>query len=127
MKDFTRCGICSNCGNCCSDILHLDEMEIKKIDNYLKEHKVLQHHKEKNDMTCPFRNELLKKCDIYEVRPQICQVFKCNIAPQEAFKNRDDINLNKKPRSMTQLFFNDNSKIKFIKDNFKLKVYNRGE
>ena len=27
--------------------------------------------KEENDMTCPFRNELLKKCDIYEVRPQI--------------------------------------------------------
>lgn len=37
LTDYTRCGECSNCGQCCSDILHLSEEEIKRIDKYLKE------------------------------------------------------------------------------------------
>jgi hypothetical protein len=30
------------------------------------------------DMTCPFRDDLNKKCLIYEIRPEICRVFQCN-------------------------------------------------
>lgn len=127
LNNYTICGKCSNCGECCSDILHLDKDEIKRIDNYLKEHKIVQNNKEENNLNCPFRNDVLKKCDIYEVRPYICQIFKCNTSSKEAKFKRDELNKNKKPRSMTELFFKDDSKIKFLYQNFKIKVYKRGE
>ena len=37
------------------------------------------------DLTCPFRNNKERKCDIYEVRPKICRSFICNL------KNIDNI------------------------------------
>lgn len=126
LTNFTRCGNCSNCGQCCSDLLHLDKTEIEKIDNYLKEHKVKQHNKEANNWNCPFRNEELKKCDIYEVRPLICQRFKCDVKPQDAFKQKDLINNTKKPRSMTELFFKDDSKIE-LASKYGIKIYKRNE
>lgn len=127
LTDYTRCGECSNCGQCCSDILHLSEEEIKRIDKYLKKIKVIQHNKEKNNLMCPFRNEMLKKCDIYEVRPEICRIFKCNKTPEEAFRNREFTNLNKNPRSLAELFFKDDSKIKFLKEIIPIKIFKRGE
>ena len=127
LNDYTVKGNCSSCGECCSDILHLDKDEIEKIDKYLKKHKISQHNKGKNNIKCPFRNETFKKCDIYEVRPYICQIFKCNIPPELAKFNRDEINKGKKPRSMAELFFKDDSKIKFLKKYFNLKVYKREE
>ena len=127
IKDYTVCGNCSNCGECCSDTLFLDDEEIERIDNYLKEHKVSQHNIGEGNFICPFRNQLLKKCDIYEVRPYICRFFKCNILPEKAVMKRDEINKDKLPRSMAQLFFKDNSKSKFLKDNFGINVYDRGE
>lgn len=126
MKNFTICGNCSNCGQCCSDFLHLDKQEIHKIDEYLKTHKVKQHNKGSNNWICPFRNEELKKCDIYEARPLICQRFKCNLKPQDAFKQRDFINADKRPRSMAQLFFKDNSKIHLAKK-YGIRIYKREE
>lgn len=126
LTNYTNCGNCSNCGQCCSEFLHLDKAEIERIDNYLKEHKVIQHNKEENNWICPFRNEKFKKCDIYEVRPLICQRFKCDVPPQEAFKKRDLINNNKKVRSMTELFFKDNSKIK-LASKYGIKIYGRNE
>lgn len=127
LTDYTRCGDCSNCGQCCSDILHLSEEEIKRIDKYLKENKVIQHNKGKTNLMCPFRNEMLKKCDIYEVRPEICRIFKCNKTPEEAFRNREFTNFNKKPRSLAELFFKDDSKIKFLKEIIPIKIFKRGE
>lgn len=127
LTDYTRCGECSNCGQCCSDILHLSEEEIKRIDKYLKENKVVQHNKGKNNLMCPFRNEMLKKCDIYEVRPEICRIFKCNKTPEEAYRNREFTNFNKKPRSLAELFFLDDSKIKFLKEIIPIKIFKRGE
>lgn len=125
--NYTVCGQCSNCGQCCSDLLHLSKEEIKRIDDYLKEHKLEQHNKGENNLNCPFRNELFKKCDIYEVRPEICKIFKCNKTPEEAYRNREFTNFNKKCRSMAELFFNDDSKIKFLKKELGLKVYTREE
>lgn len=127
ISDFTNNGICSNCGECCSEFLYLDDDEIEKIDNYLKEHNITQNNKEEYNFKCPFRNDTLKKCDIYEVRPYICKMFKCDVPPEKAIITRDEINKNKKPRSMSELFFNDDSKIKFIFDNLKIKIYKRGE
>ena len=125
--DYTRYGECSSCGQCCSDILHLSEEEIKRIDKYLKENKVIQHNKGKSNLCCPFRNEMLKKCDIYEVRPEICRIFKCNKTPEEAYRNREFTNFNKKPRSLAELFFKDDSKIKFLREIIPIKIFKRGE
>lgn len=127
LTDFTKYGQCSNCGQCCSDLLHLSKEEIKRIDDYLKDHKVIQHNKGENNIICPFRNEAFKKCDIYEVRPEICKIFKCNKTPEEAYRNREFTNFNKKPRSMAELFFKDDSKIKYLKDVIPYKIYKRGE
>jgi len=127
LTNHTILGNCSNCGNCCSDILHLNNKEIKQIDNYLKTHKLQQHNKGENNMMCPFRNETLKKCDIYEVRPDICKIFKCDKSPEEAWVNREFTNFNKKPRSMSELFFKDDSKLKILKKEYGIKLYRRGE
>jgi Fe-S-cluster containining protein len=126
LTNMTICGNCSNCGECCSDFLHLDEREITAIDKYLKKHNILQQNKGANNWNCCFRNETFKRCDIYEVRPQICRVFKCDITPAEAYRRRDEINGNKKARSMAQLFFKDDSKI-HLANEYGIKVYKRGE
>lgn len=110
ITNYTNNGNCSNCGQCCGDILHLSHSEIHRIDVYLK-----KHHIEPTpiirfvglDLTCPFRDNHNKKCKIYEVRPEICKVFKCDKTPEEAVRNREFTNLNKLPRSMRQTFFND--------------------
>ena len=126
LENNTICGSCSNCGGCCSEFLHLDDTEIRKIDEFLKRNKVVQMNKEANNWICPFRDNFLKRCQIYEARPLICQRFKCDVKPQDAFKTRDFINADKKVRSMTELFFHDDSKIQLI-NNFGIKVFKRGE
>lgn len=39
MVNFTCNGVCSNCGECCSDTLHLSDEEIEVIEKYIKEKK----------------------------------------------------------------------------------------
>lgn len=88
--DFTDGGACSNCGQCCSDLLPVSGAEIKKIQEYIQKH----HIKESVhflptaqpvliDLTCPFRDNIGKKCTIYEVRPAICRDFKCDKPKQQ--------------------------------------------
>lgn len=129
ITNFTICGQCSNCGQCCSDFLHLDEKEIREIDKFLKVHpNIEQHNKGENNWNCPFRNDNFKRCEIYEVRPQICRVFKCNFTTEEAYKKRDEMNKGKKARSMAQLFFKDESKMNYAKEyGILLRIYKRGE
>ena len=126
ITNFTIGGQCSNCGQCCSDFLHLDESEIREIDKFLKTHNIEQHNKGENNWNCCFRNEEFKKCEIYEVRPQICKIYKCDLTPKDAFENRDKINGNKKVRSMAELFFKDTSKI-HLAEQYGIKIYKRGE
>lgn len=75
--NFTQNGQCSNCGECCSHILPVSNTEIKRIRRYITKHHVKPHY-HKYKILCPFRNEAEKKCNIYEVRPWICQRFICN-------------------------------------------------
>ena len=92
VTDFTQNGKCSNCGQCCSDILPVSKSEIKKIRTYVAEHHIAEHVNRPPtavpivDFTCPFRNEAEKKCDIYAVRPKICKRFQCSNPPAEADK-----------------------------------------
>lgn len=126
MTNYTINGNCSNCGECCSDILPLNEKEIVKIDKYLKTHKLKKHHEFLNDARCPFRNDVERKCEIYEVRPYICQMFKCDTQPEQAEWQRDEINKVRKVRSMKELFFKDDSIVK-LANQTGLKIYKRGE
>lgn len=128
ITDFTCNGKCSGCGECCGDILHLSKSEIKTIDNYLKQHKVSATPRSilvDYDNTCPFRDNENKKCKIYEVRPQICRIYKCDKTPEEAYKNREFANDNKLPRSMRQLFFNDDKGAKWLKKVIGRTIYDR--
>lgn len=125
LTNFTILGNCSRCGQCCSDLLHLDDNEIKRIDDYMKKHKLVQHNKGANNICCPFRNDETKSCEIYEVRPDICRVFKCDKTPKQAYEERDILNTGKAVRSMAQLFFKDNSKATFVKRNLFIKVKKR--
>ena len=81
--DHTIDGKCSGCGACCSAILCVSDAEVKKIKKYLGQHpevKMINRNtaldKDFKDI-CPFFNEVFK-CQIYEVRPEICSRFICS-------------------------------------------------
>ena len=81
VTDFTNNGKCSNCGQCCSNLLPLADGEVERIKRYIKKHKIKEQRHNAMvvvDMTCPFRDEANKKCLIYEIRPEICRQFMCN-------------------------------------------------
>ena len=81
--DHTIDGKCSGCGACCSAILCVSDAEVKKIKKYLGQHpevKMINRNtaldKDFKDI-CPFLNKE-NKCQIYEVRPEICSRFICS-------------------------------------------------
>ena len=83
-------GQCSKCGQCCTDFIPLTQEEIVRIKAYMN-----IHHVERNYCTdehgnylllCPFLSE--QGCQIYPVRPKVCQGFCC-------WKNTEDILRNK--------------------------------
>jgi len=82
--DYTVDGECAEgCGKCCSALLILNDSEIAKIKKYLKTHPEVKMNnvntalKTNFEDVCPFLDEN-KKCQIYEVRPEICRRFICN-------------------------------------------------
>lgn len=40
ITDFTFNGKCSNCGQCCSNLLPLSDSEVKRIKQYIKKHNI---------------------------------------------------------------------------------------
>lgn len=130
ITNFTCNGKCSNCGQCCGDILHLSKAEIKRIDNYLKKHDIKQTPRcvlVEYDNTCPFRDNEKKICKIYEVRPDICRVYKCDKTPEEAVRNREFNNEGKLPRSMRNLFFCDTKGAEWILNILGKPIFDRND
>lgn len=130
ITDFTCNGKCSCCGNCCGDILHLSKKEIKVIDEYLKKNKVEPTPRcvlVEYDGTCPFRDNKNKICKIYEVRPEICRVFKCDKTVKQVYEEREMTNFNKMARSMRNLFFNDRIGAEKINQITGIVVYDRND
>lgn len=77
-------GHCSGCGECCADLIPLTKGEIKRLRDYARKHH-LQENKRSfletkggPDLSCPFRNEHTKQCDVYSVRPLICKEYICS-------------------------------------------------
>lgn len=63
---------CTNCGKCCGIIPATTE-EVAEIRKYIVKNSIkpISNHKS----TCPFRDEVKKKCLIYPVRPLICRLY----------------------------------------------------
>lgn len=85
--DNTINGMCSECGDCCSNRLPMSQKEINQIKLYIKKNNIVeQKHgvfalsKTSLDLTCPFLDDTKKthKCTIYPVRPQVCKEYICN-------------------------------------------------
>lgn len=93
--DFTVNGECSQCGKCCSSMLPVSAKELKAIHRYVKKHHIPEQRVlapvsgNVIDLTCPFRSEKEKKCLIYEVRPQICQSFRCDYPRIHIYMNKE--------------------------------------
>ncbi len=91
VTDFTNNGACSNCGKCCSDMLPLSKGEIATIKAYVAKHGIKEQRHNiatGTDLTCPFRDEIHKKCLIYDVRPAVCRKFICNLPETEMEANK---------------------------------------
>ena len=77
--NFTKDGKCTKCGNCCTALLPMTKEEFKTIQRYVKrKHIQIVRHTGGIDLTCPFRNDELGICMVYEFRPQICRDFVCD-------------------------------------------------
>lgn len=113
LYNFTHDGKCSECGNCCSRYLAMNNKEINTIREYIKRHGIVQQkhalfvHKDPLfDATCPFLDDTKSnhKCTIYEVRPLICREFKCD-KWQEVDRSSVLYKSNLHPVDATEVFF----------------------
>ena len=80
--DNSICGKCSCCGECCSNILPINQEEANIIKNYVIENNIKPQKQMiimQNRLCCPYYDG--KKCLIYEVRPLICKLFYCYKKP----------------------------------------------
>lgn len=96
--DMTVDGKCSNCGACCTSFLPLTKHEYRRIVAYLKDNPDIteERHLENGSLhvLCPFRDEVNKRCKIYEVRPFVCRNFICN-KPSSVLEHDKDGYLNR--------------------------------
>lgn len=93
-------GNCSGCGKCCTNILAVSEKEIQVIKAYIKKHNIKPINycnvlSNEYINICPFLNSE-NKCNIYEVRPEICKRFLCSEYKTNAknFNHLDKIIIN---------------------------------
>lgn len=78
-------GECSQCGECCSNLLPMSEKDIKRIEQYIRAHNIKPHSlalftDNVVDMTCPFLDltKSKERCTIYPARPDVCRSFICD-------------------------------------------------
>jgi len=109
---FTINGKCSGCGQCCTELIPLTYNEVKLIRAYVKEKQIQPYSdvyfnykgKESVNLMCPFRDFDKRICKIYEVKPKICRVFKCDqdehtiVSNKKAAHNRAKYNKCKSER-----------------------------
>ena len=82
--DFTKNGECSQCGACCSSLLPMTDKELRDLKKYVRKHHIkpvihcFPTVEPAIDFTCPFRDDIQRKCLVYEARPEICRKFRCD-------------------------------------------------
>ncbi len=123
IKDFTENEKCSNCGQCCSNLLPLSSGEIIRIKSYIKKHNIKeQRHNYMNgvDMTCPFRDEANEKCLIYSIRPAICRQFMCNHTIEDIKAWKLDFHKKFEPVFMRNEFYGNSEDLNYYENFIKL-------
>ena len=118
ITDYTIDGKCSGCGECCSNMLPMSTDEVRQIKAYIKKHNIKeQRHNflQGIDMTCPFRDELNRKCLVYEVRPAICREFVCNHTVEDIKKAKIALHKINRVVLMRNEFFGSNEDVEFLK------------
>lgn len=115
VKNYYKDNKCSRCGECCTPFIPITNKEYETIKKYIKKHNIqCENQVEGNNVyvRCCFYNRKEKKCNIYEVRPEVCQRFKCCNTMQQInarkkyYNNRADINkLGGKIQGMDELFY----------------------
>lgn len=80
--DHTINGCCSGCGDCCANVLPISKEEVGRIKQYIKKNNIVPVNRnniligEYIDI-CPFLSKE-NKCNIYEIRPEVCRNFLCS-------------------------------------------------
>lgn len=95
-NNYCKNGKCSNCGNCCTELIPLTKTEVRLIKAYIKEKNIKPfsdilfstNGQYSVNLMCPFRNFDTNRCMIYEVRPKICRKFKCDQSNETIEKNK---------------------------------------
>lgn len=112
--DNTDHGICTGCGECCSNLLPMTDSEVATIRRYIIKHGIRQRVRKMNflsdpvmDMTCPFLDDskTKDKCTIYPVRPQICRSFNCRKHAEGILPNVTRSLLEAKLRDVRHTFY----------------------
>jgi len=113
-------GKCSGCGECCADLLPLTVEEVQRLKTYAKKHGLKAHTqapfyiKDAVDFTCPFRNQIESKCDVYEIRPKICRSFICSKTLEQARHDRDLLHQKRSVYSLRYEVFGDRSLLDYL-------------
>ena len=113
-------GKCSSCGECCVDPLPVTKEEIYRIKEYVKKHGIREHRqapffdRNATDLSCPFRNQQTRKCEIYPVRPYICRTFICSKTVEDARNDRDLIHQDRKVYSLRWEVFENPETLGFL-------------
>ena len=75
--DNTDHGICTGCGQCCSNLLPMTDVEIQNIRRYIIKHGINPHEHSYNflsepvtDLTCPFLDDSKQICKSFNCRKQ---------------------------------------------------------
>lgn len=108
--NFTKDGRCIGCGECCSSLLPLSDKDIKRIKVYMIRHNIKERKRITPsarpviDLTCPFRDNVEKKCTVYPVRPDICRQFRCD-RPSRDIACRMDVKAEYRVYDVREVFF----------------------
>lgn len=81
INDNTCNGQCSRCGDCCGLFIPITKEELSIVKSYVEKNNIKPENRIVGNAFkahCCFYNEKEKKCNIYEVRPFVCQDFKCS-------------------------------------------------
>lgn len=88
IRDNSVNGVCSRCGQCCSNLLPMNLKDVERIRKYLQSHPIAPAPKERPEHRyykitvepCPFcdLSSGTATCMIFEVAPDICKKFICH-------------------------------------------------
>lgn len=83
-------GRCIKCGECCGNVLPLDQEDADRIQEYVIKHNIFPQRQILvmcNKLQCPYYTGNINGCAIYEARPKICRYYKCDERPQDNIDN----------------------------------------